>query len=209
MALGPQSLTGLTRALSQWNSATPNPLNGRVPVKYMTLPETGPVVIKAYRRGGMMALLARDRYLRTGKTRSRREFDFLNCAARAGVSVPRPLIYVTRGFPLYRAWLVTREIKGHRSFAALAVEKPAKAVRLLPSISKNIHLLIKNKIFHVDLHPGNVLIDEEEQPYIIDFDKARITRYSSSRCMQLIENRWKKAVSKYHLPTVISHLKLD
>ncbi len=207
--LGDRTLSRLAHTFSSWNESAPNPLDGRVAVKIMALPETGPVVIKSYRRGGMMTLLARERYLRTGQTRSQREFYFLNHAAQAGVSVPRPLIYIAQGVLFYRAWLVTQEIKGHQSFATLASEDPARAVQLMPSISKNIQLLIKNNILHVDLHPGNVLIDEKGQSYIIDFDKARMTRYSTSRVMQLIQTRWKKAVSKYHLPPIISNLELD
>jgi 3-deoxy-D-manno-octulosonic acid kinase len=156
-----------------------------------------------------MALLTKNRYLKLGKTRSQREFEFLAHAARAGVSVPRPLVYITRGYPLYRAWMVTQRVKGHNSFAALAMADPANALKLMPLISENIKILIKNRIFHVDLHPGNVLIDPAETPYIIDFDRARFTTYSPRKTVKLLRRRWKNAISKHHLPREISNLELD
>ncbi len=207
--LSPQSLNRLTRAFSSWENATPNALEGRTAVIYMALPETGPVAIKSYQRGGMMARIINDRYLKLGTTRCRNEFDFLCHAFRAGVSVPHPLIHITRGYPFYKAWLITRQIKDHRSFTRIALEDPARAAQLMPIISKQVRRLIENRIFHVDLHPGNVIIDPAGKPYIIDFDKARFTRFSLRKTVQLLNNRWEKAISKYHLPREISPLLLD
>ncbi len=207
--LSVRSLDRLIWNITCWEDLLPQALDGRGPVHYMNLPETGAVVIKSYRRGGLMALLIKDRYLRTGKTRSQREFEFLSHAARAGVSVPRPLIYISGGYPLYRAWLVTQRLKEHKSFAVLATENPEAALKLMPLISENIHILIRNKIFHVDLHPGNVLIHESGIPYIIDFDRARFTANSPQRTAELLQIRWEKAIFKHHLPPVILNLNLQ
>ena len=209
MKLNPKSLNQLIQAFSSWETATPDPLDGRAAVKYMTLPETGPVAIKSYQRGGLIAKITKDRYLRMGKPRSQKEFEFLCHASRAGLSVPRPLIYVTRGFFFYKAWLITRRIRGHRPFTQVAMEDPIRGAQLMPSISKQVKMLIKNRIFHVDLHPGNILIDEAGKPYIIDFDKARFTRFSPGKTIQLFNDRWIKAISKYHLPPEISILDLN
>lgn len=209
LPLSSKSLDYLIGEIASWEHAKPRVLDGRGTVKHMILEETGAVVIKSYRRGGVMALLTKDRYLRAGKTRSQKEFEFLSHAARAGVSVPRPLIYIARGYPLYRAWLVTQRIKSHNSLATLAMKDAESAGKLMPLISKNITLLIKNKIFHVDLHPGNVIIHESGTPYIIDFDRARFTTHSPQKTTQLFNKRWMKAIAKYHLPSEISRLELD
>ena len=210
MNLSTQTLQHLTRTLFSWNTATiPAPLDGRAAVEYTTLPETGPVVIKSYQRGGLVAKIIKEHYLKTGKTRCQKEFDFLNQASMAGISVPQPLIYISRGYPFYRAWLITQRIKNHRSFTRIAMENPTNAAQFMPSISKQVRLLIKNNIFHVDLHPGNILIDAEGNPYIIDFDRARMTHLSPKKMIRRLQTRWEKALLKYHLPSTISNLALD
>jgi predicted unusual protein kinase regulating ubiquinone biosynthesis (AarF/ABC1/UbiB family) len=60
--------------------------------------------------------------------------------------------------------------------------------------------LAENRILHVDLHPGNILVDTRPQVYIIDFDKAVTTAYHSSKLRQRYIRRWRRAVIKHELP---------
>lgn len=193
--------------LDEWASHSVGPLGGRAPVKHVSMGLLGPVVIKSYRRGGMMARLTRDRFTRVGKTRSRREFEFLTHAARAGVTVPTPLIHVSEGFPFYRAWLVTREINGHGSFIDLTRKNPEKAAELMPVISRNIQFLIQDNIHHVDLHPGNIILNGDGIPHIIDFDKACFTYCATARLKSRYEKRWNRAVAKHRLSSQLLLLK--
>lgn len=184
-------------------------LEGRVRPRFATLPEAGPVVIKAYKRGGLISRINKDRYLKIGRFRSQREFDFLITAGKAGVRVPVPVAYASTGSPFYKAWLITKEIKGHRSFSGLCRRDPEKAMALMPEISRNINSLIKNRIHHVDLHPGNILLDGNNTVFIIDFDKARRYSKNKTQLAMAYQNRWKRAVQKYKLPERILALELE
>lgn len=145
--------------------------------------------------------------MKIGKIRSRKEFEFLLNAEKAGVRVPTPVVYASQGFPFYKAWLITEEITEHRSFAELCLDEKEKALGLIPEISHNIRLLIKNKIHHVDLHPGNILIDQNNKNYIIDFDKAYYST-NKTRLIKKYQQRWTRAIHKYKLPEILTDLQL-
>ncbi|SMC45801.1 3-deoxy-D-manno-octulosonic acid kinase [Desulfocicer vacuolatum DSM 3385] len=183
-------------------------LEGRIPPQFLILPETGSIVIKSYQRGGWMARINKDRYLNTGQIRSKREFDFLIAAEKAGITVPLPVAYASVGFPFYKTWLILKEVKEHRSFVRVCLEDRKRALGFLPEISNAINRLIKHNIQHVDLHPGNILLNGDNKIYIIDFDKARYWSKSKSRLKKSYHQRWGRAVQKYKLPEEISALDL-
>ncbi len=187
----------------------PASLEGRAVPGFLSIPEAGPVVIKFYRRGGWLSRVNRDRYLRIGKSRCRREFESLLRAEKAGVSVPSPVAFVRKGALLYKAWLITAEITGHTVFMRLCREQQDKAVSLLPQISSNIRRLIENGIFHVDLHPGNIIVDKNGKSYILDFDKARDCFLTGTDLAEKYRRRWVRAVRKYRLPESLINLNLN
>ncbi|MEW6076575.1 MAG: lipopolysaccharide kinase InaA family protein [Thermodesulfobacteriota bacterium] len=183
-------------------------LEGRAAPQFASSPETGPVVIKFYKRGGWMSRLNRDIYLRTLRVRSRREFECLAWAKKAGVSVPVPVAYASHGLLWYRAWLITREIPGHIPFVRFCVTQQEQSLRLIPEIARHIRLLINAGIHHVDLHPGNVLVDQDRRIYLIDFDKARIRSSAGQALARKYQRRWARAVRKYRLPDIFADLGL-
>ncbi len=207
-ALGDRSLELLTNIFSSSSSRGRAVLEGRAPVHFITLPEVGPVVVKTYRRGGVLSWINRDRYVKSGQLRSQREFDFLIAAQKAGVRVPVPVAYVVTRAWFYKAWLVTREVKGHQSFARLCRVNPEKARTFIPEISRNIACLIKQGIHHVDLHPGNIILDKNNTVFVIDFDKACWCSKNETRLAEAYQNRWARAVHKYNLSKPLTCLEL-
>jgi hypothetical protein len=117
----------------------------------------GAVVVKSYRRGGIIRRVNRRRYLKLGKTRGEREYEMLDLARRAGIGAPEPLAHVRRGRGLYQAWLLTREIAGARSLAEVSRQEPQRLPRLAAAVAVLVRRLIQAGIRHADLHPGNVL----------------------------------------------------
>jgi len=184
-------------------------LSGRGRVKSIHIPEAGNVIIKEYKRGGMISFFNKKTYVDfRGKIRSEKEFEMLLMAKKAGVDVPLPLAYVSRGNLFYRAWLITKKINKCQNFAEIAVQNRKRAMKILPEISDSIKKLIKHRIYHVDLHPGNVLIDADDKNYIIDFDKALNFMGSKKKLSRLYRKRWARAVLKYDLPDFMSNLKI-
>ena len=73
-------------------------LGGRDSISHHRIEELGPIVIKHYKRGGLLGRLIRRHYIRLGKSRSRLEFELLQKARKLGINVPEPLACASRGF---------------------------------------------------------------------------------------------------------------
>lgn len=183
-------------------------LKGRTLVKEINLDGSGPLIIKQYFRGGFISRFNKQWYLFSSKKRGEAEFDFLTRAQKAGVAVPKPLIYASKGCLFYKAWLITKKIEGSENFAGLCLKDEEMAVSLLPSISKNISILIENSIHHTDLHPGNVIVDNNNKPFILDFDKACYFAGNKKKLKEKYKQRWQRAIKKYKLSKSLSDLDL-
>ena len=181
-------------------------LGGRGSVSYHRMEDLGPVVVKHYKRGGLPGRLIRRRYIRWGKSRSQLEFELLQKVRELGINVPEPLLYANRGSFIYRAWLVTREIKSPLSLARLSLDDEKRTRRVMPPVIEQISRLIDNRIMHVDLHPGNVLIDSQDRVFLLDFDKGKIHRGHKTSLRQRYVKRWQRAVSRHGLPDFLTEM---
>ena len=181
-------------------------LGGRTSVSQLQLDGIGSVVVKHYRRGGLMRHFIKGRYLRIGKTRSQREFELLNIAGTLGINVPQPIAYVHSGRLFYRAWLAARAIKEPMTLASLSLNDEDEARRAALSAVEQIALLIQNNILHIDLHPGNVVVDDRRRVYLVDFDKGGLYRGSRKNLIDRYMGRWQRAVVKHRLPEMLSNI---
>lgn len=155
-------------------------LSGRGRTVRLLLNGIGRVVIKHYRRGGVLGRLVSHRYLRLGATRCENEFRMLVRVRAMGVSAPEPILFAYKGSLFYKAWLVTKEVERSQSLFHLAqngtLQGGLDAVAITEKVADLVTRLIVNGVKHVDLHPGNVLIDEHGEVFLIDFDKAQILK---------------------------------
>ena len=181
-------------------------LGGRSAVASLQLDGIGSVVVKHYRRGGLIRHINRSRYLRTGKTRSQREFEQLNIARTLGISVPQPIAYAHRGGLFYSAWLAARAIEQPITLARLSLQDADEARRAAVSAVEQIALLIQNNILHVDLHPGNVVVDNRGRVYLVDFDKAGRYHGRRKKLAARYVGRWQRAVVKHRLPQFLAEI---
>jgi 3-deoxy-D-manno-octulosonic acid kinase len=175
-------------------------LGGRSSVAIQPVAGIGSVVVKYYTRGGFIRHFVKRRYLRWGKIRSQVEFELLQKVRQLGINVPRPIAYAYQGALFYKAWLVTEEIKQHQTLAQLSLTDPDQAYLLTGKAASQISILIHNEILHVDLHPGNVLVDHNKNIFLIDFDKTRFRRLKKDALRKIYIERWKRAVIKHRLP---------
>ena len=192
-----QPTAGNTPVLGGRTSLTPAQLNG-----------IGSVVIKHYRRGGLMRYFIKQRYLKLGKTRAQIEFEMLQVVRNLGINAPEPVAYAHRGCIFYQAWLVSRAIKHPLSLALLSLKDEKKTRQAMESVIGQISLLIQNDILHVDLHPGNIVVDGADQIFLVDFDKGQIHPGSKEKLRNRYLTRWQRAVTKHRLPDILTDLLL-
>lgn len=181
-------------------------LGGRARIGVGVIDGVGRVVVKHYTRGGVFGRLISNRYFKWGKTRAESEAEILTTVADLGVNVPLPLATIYRGSIFYRAWLVTNMIEGAQTLAELSIVDEDRTARLTVELIRQISILVSAGIWHVDLHPGNVLVDADDKIYIIDFDKSCkfVGNPGSLRDQYLF--RWRRAVIKHNLPDQLSEI---
>ena len=181
-------------------------LGGRTALTFKEIDGFGSVAIKSYTRGGWMRYLIKQRYLKLGKTRAQIEFELLQVVRNLGINAPEPVVYAHRGRIFYRAWLVSRAIKHPLSLALLSLKNEKKTRLAMESVIGQISLLIQNGILHVDLHPGNIVVDGADQIFLVDFDKGQIHHGSRKKLRDRYLTRWQRAVTKHGLPKVLTEM---
>jgi 3-deoxy-D-manno-octulosonic acid kinase len=187
---------------NSFNSA----LNGRTSITVGRLQGIGSVAIKYYRRGGALRHLIKKRYLKCGKTRCQIEYELLQKVRSLGINAPDPVAFAYRGHLFYQCWLVTREIQDHQTLAQLSLSNKEQARMAMKAVIKQVSMLINNKILHVDLHPGNVILDHQNQVYLLDFDKGGIFHGNKNALRTRYLHRWNRAIQKHGLPEMLSEV---
>lgn len=145
-----------------------------------------PCVLRHYRRGGMVAKLLGDRYIRATLPESRAwcEWHLLADLVSRGLPVPTPVAaqVVTSG-PFYRADLITRRLQNTRSLTEV-LQTGALNEKQWQAIGHCIQRFHHAGVYHSDLNAHNILLDENDAVWVIDFDKGEIRKP---------ENEWQHA----------------
>lgn len=198
--LSKETLSALVSVFQEKESEQTSRLEGRRPVSRLHLPKIGPVVVKHYRRGGWVARINQKYYLRTGKTRCQVEYEQMDRAGQLGVNVPEPVAFAFKGRFLYHSWLITREIANQQTLARLSLLAPERLPTVMASLGRQVSKLVAHGLWHVDLHPGNVLVDDRGRVFLVDFDKTRTFRGVKQQLLNKYRMRWRRAVQKHGLP---------
>ena len=204
--LSDRQLQQLVECFNTPGTAVNTVLGGRTSVKTIQMPGLGSMVVKYYFRGGLIQHLIKRRYLNWGKTRCQSEYEMLNRVRALGIAAPKPIAFAFEGKLFYRCWLITEEIKRHQTLAQLSLDNAEQARVIMEQSVIQMAMLINNHIFHVDLHPGNVLVDLNNRVFLIDFDRAHITKMQKEKLREKYLNRWQRAVSKHRLPDMLTEI---
>jgi 3-deoxy-D-manno-octulosonic acid kinase len=136
------------------------------------------LVLRHYRRGGLIARLIRDRYVWRGEnaTRPFAEWLLLHQLHRAGLPVPAPVAarYQQQGF-LYRGDLITERLLDTRSLAQ-RLEVAPLATQTWQAIGRCIRRFHEFGACHADLNAHNILLSEADRVFLIDFDRGRLRK---------------------------------
>lgn len=185
-------------------------LAGRGYTGIQTVEGLGRVFVKQYAHGGLLRHLTGGSFLCVGPSRSLQEFLMLERVREVGINAPRPMLFVNKGSFLYSTWLFMEEIVGSRNLAEVSRSDRAEDADILheamTKLGEQVLSLINHKIFHVDLHPGNVLVQEGGRVSIVDFDKAHEFKGSAERLRELYLRRWRRAVIKHKLSPVLTEV---
>lgn len=130
--------------------------------------------LRHYHRGGLFGKVVRDHYLFFGweKTRPSQEFEILQHLTKQGVNVPKPIAMqaVKRNF-CYQADILTQRIENSEDLVK-KLSADFLDINMYQKIGKQIRKLHDANVNHTDLNIHNILIDDKDQVWIIDFDKC-------------------------------------
>lgn len=133
-----------------------------------------PMALRHYRRGGLFGKLVKDAYWFTGwdNTRGAAEFRLLDKLAQGGVRVPRPVAArAVRSGLTYQADLLVEKVANAQDLVAILAEQalPESCWRTIGAMVRQMHDL---QVCHTDLNSHNILLDDQQQVWLIDFDKC-------------------------------------
>ena len=192
-------------------------LMGRGTVYFVKI-QSQPCVLKHYNRGGLVAKLTLDKYLWMGEhnTRSFKEWRLLNDMVKKRLPVPAPVAarYVRNGI-YYKADIITREIPDIESLSDKLLGN-SMTEKLWENIGECIAKFHCHGFFHMDLNVENIQIDQNNQVFLLDFDKGKVSeplgrlsdlnlmrlRRSIAKVTQLKQlafpsSGWDKCITKY------------
>ncbi|MBR9873105.1 MAG: 3-deoxy-D-manno-octulosonic acid kinase [Vibrionaceae bacterium] len=138
--------------------------------------DTIQAALRHYRRGGLFGKLVKDQYWFSGwdKTRSAEEFQLLLTLIKAGVNVPRPIAARAVKVGLtYKADLLSERIPNARDLVSILQERTLSK-EMYKKIGHEIAKMHNAGVNHTDLNIHNILLDDKDKVWIIDFDKCRL-----------------------------------
>ena len=137
---------------------------------------SGTAVLRHYWRGGLVGKILSDQYLFTGlkNTRTYKEFTLLLELQKRGLNVPTPIgAQVETAGLVYRGDLLTQEISGAQSLREF-LQHRALAAAEIAKVGEAIAVFHQQGVYHADLNINNILFDQEQRVFIIDFDRGRL-----------------------------------
>jgi len=135
------------------------------------------MVLRRYRRGGMMARLLGDRFLGVSPESSRAflEYALLEKMLEMGLPVPMPVAAIAEKKGIFiRCSMLEERIEDSRSVAEIIAER-ALSGEETDAIGKTIRRFMDAGVYHSDLNIRNILLRGTEV-FIIDFDKCALRR---------------------------------
>jgi tRNA A-37 threonylcarbamoyl transferase component Bud32 len=136
-------------------------------------------VVRHYRRGGAIAKVSHDAYVRAGTPRPLRELHASTAARRKGVRTPEVVAAIVYAHGLvYRGDIATRIIPDSRSLADIAInaQRADRDTRLQAwrATGALLRSAFDAGVHHADLNLGNILV-VGETALLIDLDRAHVS----------------------------------
>ncbi len=187
-------------------SVVSNSNNGRGTVYFRSLPTQAGncnVVVKQYRRGGMVRHFNKNLYWHGHYSQSRAwlEFKLLVKMTVLGLPVPTPVAArAKRTFlHLYESTIITQEIEQSETLADCLKQHSGQSVdhALWQKTGETIKRFHTANIYHADLNASNILISGNDQIYLIDFDKGQLLPDNRTNWKRGNLDRLQRSLLKY------------
>jgi 3-deoxy-D-manno-octulosonic acid kinase len=139
-------------------------------------------VLRHYYRGGLIGKIINDKYLFIGQknTRAAQEYQLLDILQSLVLPAPKPIAFrVTKKGPFYQADLLSSRIE-HAQDLVAALSKGELTEEVWREIGKVIRRFHNAGIYHHDLNSHNILLDDKNQVWLIDFDRGEQRAVSSA-----------------------------
>jgi len=162
-------------------------------------------VLRHYHRGGFMARFIDDFYVWHGLNASRafHEWRLLAELFATGLPVPRPIAArVYRRGVYYTADILTVYIENTRSIDAMLHAGEDLGDRW-QSIGQTIRRFHDHGVRHSDLNVRNILLDDSDRVFLVDFDKGRVRGPGSWKAANL--KRLQRSLRKTALETGVPY----
>ena len=170
---------------------------GRARVVYFIHNNTA-MVLKHYYRGGAVAALIKDHYFGFSieNTRSFKEWRLLKKMRGFDLPVPDAVAaHVKKGLFYYQADLVTRKLENTKTLSDILSAGRLNSEQW-KKVGACIHAFHQKNIYHADLNARNVLLNQEGEVYLIDFDNSYIRSDSKTWKMSNLA-RLKRSLLKF------------
>ena len=133
-------------------------------------------VVRHYLRGGVIGRFLHDQFLWLGeaKTRPFAEWDLLHAIQQDGLPAPAPVAarYVRHG-AWYTADLITTRIPGAEPLSGRLQRAPLDEAGWI-GVGRCVRQFHDAGVFHADLTAHNLLIDTNDKPWLLDFDRGQL-----------------------------------
>jgi 3-deoxy-D-manno-octulosonic acid kinase len=143
-------------------------------------------VLRHYFRGGLIGKLINDSYWFTSQknTRAAREFALLGYMQQLALPAPKPIACrVIRHGLFYRADLLSSRIEHAQDLVAL-LSKQTLSAAVWNKSGATINRFHDNMIYHHDLNAHNILIDNSDNIFLIDFDRGEVRKNNQASWQQ-------------------------
>ncbi|MDR7122810.1 lipid IV(A) 3-deoxy-D-manno-octulosonic acid transferase [Rheinheimera soli] len=154
---------------------------GRNTVWFIRHQDGQQAVLRHYYRGGVVGKFNKDKFWPepAAQSRAMAEFSLLWQMRVWGLPVPRPCAALYQkhsfgfGFYMYSADILIERIQGATDLAHLLQQRPFTSTewQQLGALIASFH---QHQVYHSDLNCHNILLDDQGQFWLIDFDKCAI-----------------------------------
>lgn len=134
------------------------------------------LILREYLRGGLPGKILTNQFFFTGynETRAWQEFFLLLEMLEMGLPVPKPLAAgVIRNGLIYSNNIIIERISGAIDLFNVLIQTSLED-KVWRAIGQTIRRFHDHQVYHHDLNIRNILIDEQQKTWLIDFDKCAI-----------------------------------